>query len=122
LAEYTNIKLMSGDDIIGVVETEDDETVTINNPIQVFVDPVNGLFAKSYLMFSIENTAVFYRGDIIHISKANDSACEYYDQFVRRIAANKENSMFEEELLQSEEEDIEEMFTSMLEAKSSVKH
>jgi DNA-binding transcriptional regulator YhcF (GntR family) len=80
--------------------------------------PEFGLFAKSYMMLSSENTCVFYRAEIMYLTDANKRASEYYDQFVKRIAEAKNESLHNH----YSEEDIEDMLTSLYEAKSSIKH
>lgn len=119
MAEYWNVKLMSGDDIVGVLEYDDDDHIQISNPIAIDIDPVEGAFARSYLMLSEENTVVFYRSDIVHLARANKKACEYYDAFVKQLSIGE----YEDTDPDSEfYEEVEDVFTSMLEAKASTKH
>lgn len=114
MAEYINVKLANGHDIIGVLDYDNEEIVAVSNPIQIDIHPQEGMFARSYLLLSEENTIVFYRAEIMHIAKANKKACEYYEEFVRRLSSAQE----EKEV----SEDLEEMFTSMIESKVSTKH
>lgn len=120
MAEYINIKLVSGDDIIGVLDYDDDDMVAVMNPIQIEIDPREGMFAKSYLMLSEENTCVFYRSDIVHLARANKKACEYYEEFIAKLG--KLGEEYEDEEESSFNDELEDMFTTMLESKVSTKH
>ena len=125
MTEYVTIKLSSGQDIIGVVEAgnvETGENVLVNNPIQVVVDPHQGLYAKSYLLFSEETSCVFSKKDIIHMSKASTKATQYYDDFVVRITTGYQTEDADYSMSDDDNDDLEDMFTTMLEAKSSIKH
>ena len=117
MAEYVNVKLLSGDDIVGVLEYDNEDVVQISNPIQIDIDPVEGMFARSYLLLSEENTVVFYRSDIVHLARANKKACEYYDEFVTQLG--KLSPSFE---LEEDNEDLEDLFTTLLVSRSSIKH
>lgn len=119
MAEYVNVKLMNGNDIVGVLDYEDDDIIRINNPIQVDVHPEYGLFAKSYMMLSNENTCVFYRSEVMYLTDANDKACNYYDSFVKRLheQLSESNHYSDEDV-----HEIEDILVSLEESKSSIKH
>jgi hypothetical protein len=119
MAEYVTVKLTTGVDIVGVLEYDTDDAIAINNPVQIEVSPEQGMFAKSYLMFSEENTVVFYRSEVLHLAPANKKASDYYDEFVKRLHEHESESEIVDEDRLSE---IEDMFSSMLESKASTKH
>lgn len=122
MADYVNLKLTNGSDIVGVLEYDNDDIVTINNPIEIMLDPREGMYAKSYLIFSEENTVVFYRSDIIHFAKANKKAADYYEAFVRRVAEQTEAYAYEDDYDDEQVKEVEDMFNTLLESKSSIKH
>jgi catalase (peroxidase I) len=122
MAEYVNVKLNNGQDIVGVLDYEDDDIIRINNPIQIEIHPEYGLFAKSYMMLSTENTCVFYRAEVMYLSEANNKASEYYDQFVKKLTEQGEESIPYSSYSEEDVEDIEDMLTSIYEAKTSIKH
>jgi len=126
MAEYIALKLLSGQDIIGIVEggmPDVDGPVHVNNPIQVVVDPHQGLYAKSYLLFSEETSCVFAKKDIVHMSKASHKASTYYDDFIERIATGFQTEDADYTMSEDDRNDqLEELFTTLLEAKSSTKH
>jgi len=117
MSEYVNLKLHNGVDLLGVLDYDTDELISLSNPIQIEVHPEQGLFAKSYLMLSEENTVVFHRADVLHFAKANERASKYYDEFVRQLS--------ESDPMQSDDEyldDVENMFEELLTSKLSTKH
>lgn len=126
MAEYVSLKLLSGQDIIGIVEDgmpDLDGPVHVTNPIQVVVDPHQGLYAKSYLLFSEETSCVFAKKDIVHISRASQKASTYYDDFLERIATGFQTEDADYTMSEDDRNDqLEELFTTLLEAKSSTKH
>ena len=114
------LKLNNGDDIIGSSVSIDDESYCIENPLQVRVHPIHGMFAKSWLLLSVETTVVLSKKDILFFGEANEKAKLYYNTFLERL----EQSSFEEQQPSEEEmrDDIESRLLAMIEADTSTKH
>jgi hypothetical protein len=56
------------------------------------------------------------------MSKASTKATQYYDDFVVRISTGYQTEDADYSMSEDDSDDLEEMFTTMLEAKSSIKH
>lgn len=117
--ELIHVKLNNGEDIIGygLVDSSND-TIIIEHPISVKVDPSLGVYATKWLHFSERNNAVIPIVKVMSVDKASQSGSDCYEDFMHN---NPDNSMTAEELSDSVNE-LEDMFTTMLEAKISTKH
>lgn len=120
MAEYANVKLKSGKDLVGIISADEGEFVIIDAPLEIMVHPVHGMFAKSWLLLSEENSVILSKSDIFYVQKANDKAVEYYEEFKARL--HKFDSMSENMLDDDYKDELENMFESMLESKMSTKH
>jgi hypothetical protein len=118
MQEYVTVKTKSGIDIVGVLMQDDGEFVIIDNPLEIEVDPREGMYAKSFLLLSEQNSVLIKREDIFFVQIANSKAIEYYEQFRARLEASSDNESFDEEY----EDDLEEMFNTLIESRSSTKH
>jgi hypothetical protein len=56
------------------------------------------------------------------MSKASKKACNYYDDFIHRIAQGYQTEDADYSMTDDESESIEDMFEALMEAKSSIKH
>ena len=120
MPEYVNVKLKSGNDLVGIMQHDEGEFVIIDSPLEITVHPVHGMFAKSWLLLSEENSVVLSKKDIFFVQSANMKAVEYYEEFKERLHRMGEHA----ELIEEDEytSELEEMFESMLESKASTKH
>ena len=84
-----HIKMKTGDDLIGNLVCNDENEVTVENPIQIKIHPVHGFFAKSWLLLSEANSVELSLSDIIFWGQANPRAIEYYDSFADRLTELK---------------------------------
>lgn len=114
--ELMHIKLKNGEDLIGHVEHMDN-IYRITSPISIHLDPRDGFFARSWLIFSKDNSILLSKDDIFFCNLASDKAINYYEQFMHQYSEVK-SSQIEEEYLK----DMEEMFNSLIESKNSIKH
>jgi hypothetical protein len=114
---YVTIKTKTGIDIVGVLLEEATEFVIIDNPLEIDVHPKEGLCAKSFLLLSEQTSILLNRDDIFYVQIANEKAIEYYEEFCSRIL--KLESVPEDDY---EDNDLEEMFNTMIESKTSIKH
>lgn len=117
--ELIHVKLNNGEDLLGYGKlSEDKKTVEIQQPISVKVDPSLGIYAIKWLHFSETNRATIPTYKIMSIDKASQTGINCYEDFIYR---HSDNEMSSDELSESVKE-LEEMFTTMIEAKSSTKH
>jgi len=120
MPNYVTIKLKTGLDLVGIIEHDEDEFVMIDSPVEITIDPVQGMFAKSWLLLSEENSVVLFKEDIYYVQSANNKAVSYYEDFRARLA-----SPYEDPDIMTEDDynsDLEDMFQSLLESRSSTKH
>lgn len=119
-----HIKMKSGDDLIADLISNDEDELTIENPIQVKIHPVHGFFAKSWMLLSEANSVGLSLNDITFWGEANNKAIEYYDTFAERLTELKslraQHQTREETIEQIEE--VEDVLVAYLESKDSIKH
>jgi hypothetical protein len=120
MPNYVTIKLKTGKDLVGIIEHDEEEFVMIDSPLEISIDPVHGMFAKSWLLLSEENSVVLYKEDIYYVQSANNKAVSYYEDFKARIS----DSYDEPDILTDDDyaSDLEEMYETLLESRSSTKH
>lgn len=116
-----HIKMKSGDDLIADLISNDEDELTIENPIQVKIHPVHGFFAKSWMLLSESNHVSLTHNDITFWGEANHKAVEYYDTFAERLTHLHELRDRESEMKEQGEE-IEDVLVAYLESKDSIKH
>jgi|TARA_B110000908_G_scaffold4109_1_gene5313 hypothetical protein len=118
-----HIKLSNGEDLIANSISEDDDQISIENPVQVRIHPVHGFFAKSWMLLSEENSVSINKKDVLFLGKANEKATEYYDTFVSRLAELQSGDNYNlKDTIDDDESTLEEVFSALIESKSSVKH
>jgi hypothetical protein len=130
MSEFVNIKLKNGEDLIAIFVNQENDTLTVENPIQIQVDPELGFFAKSWLLLARSNFVTLDKKDIIFYDDASDKAIRYYEDFMQRlgVSAQEEDDEDIDDLMSRREEakesisELEELFTSLLESKVSTKH
>jgi|TARA_B110000977_G_scaffold63422_1_gene86242 hypothetical protein len=116
-----HIKMKTGDDLIGNLVCNDENEVTVENPIQIKIHPVHGFFAKSWLLLSEANSVELSLSDIIFWGQANPRAIEYYDSFADRLTELK--SLRQQEIDDADTyEEIEDVLVAYMESKDSIKH
>lgn len=119
MPQYVTVKLKSGKDLVGIIRHDEDKFVTIDAPLEITVHPIHGMFAKSWLLLSEENSVHLRKDDIYYVQNANDKAVSYYEEFKSRL-----HNMSDEDIVSEDdfESDLEDMFASLLESRTSTKH
>lgn len=112
-----HIKMKNGEDLLGYLVSSTDHHIEITTPIAVDIEPSLGFFAKSWLMLSEDNSVKLSKEDYMFWSAANSKATEYYEEFMQRLI--EKNDPRNDVEFNTELEDV---FTALLEAKSSTKH
>jgi hypothetical protein len=117
MANIVNLKLKNGSDLIAILTKDEDKFVVVDNPVEIQTDPTHGFYAKSWLLFSDESLVTLDRSDIFYIQTANEKAIGYYEDFIDKVSADK--SVVTDEDFTS---DLEDVFTAMMESRTTVKH
>ena len=118
MQEYVTIKTKTGIDIVGVLMQDEGNHVIIENPLEIEIDPQEGIYAKSFLLLSEQNSVLLKKEDVFYVQIANTKAIEYYESF-REQLRNRDNDSL---LYDDYASDLEEMFQTLLESKTSIKH
>ena len=130
------IRLHGGEDIIAdYIESDDNETVLLNNPMQVIFKriPATGqtvMMMMPWLPIEIikDNHAILYTSDILTIVDPKDDAVKHYGEVVLEAQERMENTMVAEDEDENEEESekedlsVEEMFEIIKEKKNKSLH
>ena len=112
-----HIKLKNGEDILAQkADNQTNEGVTISAPVSIHVDPVNGFFAKSWMVLSEETNVTIRNEDIMFCTNASTKGQSYYDEFVVRFVDE------DPEIDKEEIDSLQDLFELLLEAKSSKLH
>ena len=117
--ELIHVKLNNGEDLLGYgTICKDKKVVDIQQPISVKVDPSLGIYAIKWLHFSETNRAKIPTYKIMSVDKASQTGIDCYEDFIYR---HRDDGMSADDLSESVNE-LEELFTMMIEAKASIKH
>ena len=132
------IRLHGGEDIIAdYIESDDNETVFLNNPMQVIFKriPATGqtvMMMMPWLPIEIikDNHAILYTSDILTIVDPKDDAVKHYGEVVLEAQERMENTMVAEDEDEDEDEEegekedlsVEEMFEIIKEKKNKSLH
>lgn len=118
--ELFHIKMTNGDDILAFARDTGGGYMEFYAPIVVHVDPHLGLFAKSWLLLSENNSVMVKHSYILFASKASKRAVDYYEEFMHRIHERAEIKKMEEDSEFTTE--LEDIFTALVESKSAIKN
>ena len=115
--QLMHVKLRNHEDVLTYIERSENDSklLVFTHPIAVFLDPDRGFYAKHWLVFSENNFVKLPQNEVLFINKASDYAKNYYEEFFRR----NNSSRLEDEY---DEDDLEEMYNSMIESKDAIKH
>jgi len=114
-----HIKMKSGEDLVASVLDRDTDMLHIDNPIQIRIHPVHGLFAKSWMLLSAETDVVLLLQDVLYTSEANDKAIEYYESFMERLAGVVNTKSRDE---YEDDDAVSEMLASIIASRDAIKH
>ena len=114
--QLVHMKLRSGTDLITYITQESKSHFTIKNPVQFGFDPSNGIYGLEWLLLSENNSGDLFKGEILMINKCSERATKFYNEFMNRHSEDNRS----EDL--PTDNDLESMFTAMLESKAAIKH
>lgn len=118
MPEYVNVKLKTGKDLVGIMQHDEGEFVVIDAPLEIAIHPIHGMFAKSWLLLSEENSVVLSKNDVFYVQSANDKAVSYYEEFKAKMHTLSDETMTDDDF----NSDLEDLFESLLESRTSTKH
>lgn len=77
------IKLQNGQELIGNVKEEQEQTVVLEDPLQinyrlVATQPMPTVSVSRYMPFASEKVFAFEKKDLLHISKPKSAMADYY--------------------------------------------
>lgn len=115
--EYVTLKLVNGDNIIGLMVNEDDDRFIIMYPIQMKTVRYNVAGANKEILagspwcsFTDHEVFQIWKTDVIIIKPLNDSTIEYYKRLIDITEASYIPEDFEEESMEDVEDNIESSF------------
>ena len=121
--ELIHVKLNSGEDILGYGFVDaDSKVVRIEHPICVKVDPSLGIYAVKWLHFSEKNSHDIPTFKVMSVDKASKVGIDCYEDFMYRHGKSGDEGMMTSEELSESVNELEDLFTTMIEAKVSTKH
>ena len=113
-----HVKLNNGDDLLGWGSiTEDRKIIRLEDPVQIIIDPEYGFFAKSWLLLSDKKYADLHATNIMTVGHASDKAVKYYDEFKERLSGYPDPTHSESDI-----DDLEDLFNSLMESRNNTKH
>jgi len=115
--QLIHIKMKNGEDLLGYLVSSTDHHIEVTTPIAVDIEPSLGFFAKSWLMLSESNSVKLSKEDYMFWSNANKKATEYYEEFMHRLT-DRPDTQHDADYTS----ELEDVFTALLESKSSIKH
>lgn len=116
------IKLKNGDDLLAYINADDGKSTTISDPMLVKIEPNHGFWVRDWLYLSEVKTATLKGEEIQLIHKASERSNEIYQEYIMSIRDRETNS---DRYRQSDDYDtseFEEIFETLLESKTSIKH
>ena len=113
-----HIKLKNGQDILAKEVKTKSEAIIIKDPLQIDIDPVRGLFGKSWDLLSRPDTLKLGLEHIIFCYPATELAYEYYDEFSFKVHKTEGSNEYNDE----DVNELEELFSALMQSKNSIIH
>jgi hypothetical protein len=119
----TLIKLNNGTEVLGTVDSDNDKSLTIRNPMQInyrltSAQPTPVISVSRYMPFSEVNVFTFNKVSILHETKPRRSMEEYYYHALQTHSETIDNSI-DRELLNAvgfqNEDDLSQAYKDLLE-------
>ena len=123
MTTYVNFKLKTGEDIVGKLTHQTEDSIFVRDSVIIMVHPLHGYFAKSWMMLSEEDEVKISRADLMWATTPNKRAIQYYDEFLHELSKKDKEHEDSREwgTVEEMDEDVE-RFQDMIEAKMSTKH
>ena len=114
-----HVKLKNGEDLLSYIKYKGN-SIELQAPISVQIDPAMGLFAKSWLLLTEGNSILINTDFVIFASKASSKAVDYYEEFMHRILERSQIKQMEEDTEFTSE--LEELFSALAESRTAIKN
>lgn len=118
--QLIHVKMKNGEDLLAYLGVQTQNSIELITPISIAIDPHVGIFAQSWLLFSELNSVTIPSNEYMFFSAASRKAIDYYDEFMHKFNDNQLQKQVEEDTDFNSE--LEEVFTAMMESRSTTKH
>lgn len=115
-----HIKLKNGEDLLGQEDGESTKTLTIVAPISIKIDPSYGIMGMGWCQLSDTNMVELNKSDVLFYNHASKRGYKYYEEFAHKFVGDDLDESEEGESMSDNE--LEEIFSGLLESKSATKH
>ncbi len=111
-----NIKLKNGEDLIAQLVEDHTNAISVKlkAPVKLISELNTGLYAKNWMFHSNEDEVEIQKTDIFFITHANEDSVEWYIEYVKKNDISLE--------IDSDIDSLENIFSAMIESKTSIKH
>lgn len=114
--DIINIKLKNGEDLIAQLMEDhtNHSSVKLKTPIKLVSELDTGIYAKNWMFYANDDEVEIQKTDIFFITHANDESIEWYIGYI------KSNDIPLD--MESDIDSLENIFSAMIESKTSIKH
>ena len=109
-----HLKLRNREDILCFIGDSSNTHIDLINPISITMSPSDGMFAKSWLIYSATDVVSIPTNTVMFMNNANDKAIEYYDAFHTKSSKDYTD--------ETSVDEYQEMFEAMMDSKTQTKH
>ena len=114
--DIMNVKLKNGEDLIAQLVEDHTNTLSVKLklPVKLVSELNTGIYAKNWMFYSDIDEVEIQKTDIFFITHANEESIEWYVNYVRKndISLDAESDI----------DSLENIFSAMIESKTSIKH
>ena len=114
--DIMNVKLKNGEDLIAQLVEDHTNTLSVKLklPVKLVSELNTGIYAKNWMFYSDIDEVEIQKTDIFFINHANEESIEWYVNYVRKndISLDAESDI----------DSLENIFSAMIESKTSIKH
>ena len=114
--DIMNIKLKNGEDLIAQLMEDHTnlQSIKLKAPVKLVSELNTGIYAKNWMFYSDSDEVEIQKVDIFFITNANEESIEWYVSYMA-----KNDMSFD---LDSDIDSLENIFSAMIESKTSIKH
>lgn len=114
--DIMNIKLKNGEDLIAqlVEDHLNAQSVKLKAPVKLVSELNTGIYAKNWMFYSNDDEVEIQKSDIFFITSANDESMEWYISYMTKNDMSLDS--------ESDIDSLENIFSAMIESKTSIKH
>ena len=114
--DIMNVKLKNGEDLIAQLMEDHTNNISVKlkAPVKLVSELNTGVYAKNWMFYSDIDEVEIQKTDIFFITYASEESIEWYVNYVRKndISLDAETDI----------DSLENIFSAMIESKTSIKH